>query len=54
MQLTPEFDIAICGAGPVGQTLAALLIKRGIAPKRIVLIDAKTSEQAANDARTIV
>ena len=53
MQLTPEFDIAICGAGPVGQTLAALLIKRGIAPKRIVLIDAKTSEQAANDARTI-
>lgn len=50
---TPVFDIAICGAGPVGQTLAALLIKRGISPKRIVLIDAKTSAQAAADVRTI-
>jgi len=50
---TTEFDIAICGAGPVGQTLAALLINRGISPKRIALIDAKTSEQAAADVRSI-
>ena len=47
------FDIAICGAGPVGQTLALLLIKRGIDPTSMVLIDAKTAEQAAQDQRTI-
>jgi 2-octaprenyl-6-methoxyphenol hydroxylase len=48
-----QFDIAICGAGPVGQTLALLLIKRGIDPAHIVLIDAKTAEQANQDQRTI-
>lgn len=47
------FDIAICGAGPAGQTLALLLIKRGISPDRIALIDAKTKEQASQDQRTI-
>ncbi|MGS0743070.1 2-octaprenyl-6-methoxyphenyl hydroxylase, partial [Glaciimonas sp. GG7] len=46
-------DIAICGAGPVGITLAALLVKRGIAPERIALIDGKTLDQARRDPRTI-
>lgn len=48
-----EYDIAICGAGPVGQTLALLLLKRGVAATRLLLIDAKTSAQAAADARNI-
>jgi 2-octaprenyl-6-methoxyphenol hydroxylase len=45
--------IAICGAGPVGQALALLLHQRGIPAKDIVLFDAKTREQAAQDRRTI-
>ncbi len=49
----PDFDIAICGAGPVGLTLALLLVARGVAAERLVLIDAKTAEQAARDQRTI-
>jgi 2-octaprenyl-6-methoxyphenol hydroxylase len=49
--LTP--DIAICGAGPVGMTLAALLVRRGVAPVRIALIDGKTIEQARLDPRSI-
>ena len=48
-----DFDIAICGAGPVGLALAALLVKRGATAERIVLIDAKTVEQAAQDPRSI-
>ena len=50
---TLHADIAICGAGPVGITLAALLIKRGIAPDRIALIDGKTIDQARLDPRAI-
>ena len=48
-----KFHVAICGAGPVGQTLALLLVKRGINPANIVLIDAKSAEQASQDQRTI-
>lgn len=48
-----DFDIAICGAGPVGLALAALLVKHGKAPDRIALIDAKTIEQSAQDPRSI-
>ena len=48
-----DFDIAICGAGPVGQVLALLLQKHGIAAQRIALFDAKTSDQAEQDARTV-
>ncbi|MFC3376537.1 FAD-dependent monooxygenase [Rugamonas sp. CCM 8940] len=33
--------------------LAALLAKRGVAPGRIVLVDAKTLEQASRDPRTL-
>ena len=47
------FDIAICGAGPVGMALAALLAGRGVAPQRIGLLDAKTLAQASLDPRVI-
>ena len=46
-------DIIICGAGPVGQALALLLVRRGIDPAAIALIDAKPAEQALQDRRTI-
>lgn len=48
-----DLDIAICGAGPVGQALALLLCKQGIPAGRIALFDAKTAAQAEQDARTI-
>ncbi|MQA22945.1 UbiH/UbiF/VisC/COQ6 family ubiquinone biosynthesis hydroxylase [Rugamonas rivuli] len=47
------FDVAICGAGPAGMALAALLAKRGMPAPRIALIDAKTLEQASKDPRSI-
>jgi len=46
-------DVAICGAGPVGMALAVLLARRGMAPARIALIDAKSRDQAAADPRSI-
>lgn len=49
----PSYDIAICGAGPAGMALAALLARRGTPSQRIALIDAKTLEQASNDPRSI-
>lgn len=48
-----DVDIAICGAGPAGQALALLLQQQGYAAERIALYDAKTSEQAEQDARSI-
>lgn len=51
--MATDFEIAICGAGPVGLALAALLVKRGVAPSRIVLFDAKTIDQVARDPRSI-
>jgi 2-octaprenyl-6-methoxyphenol hydroxylase len=51
--MTTDFDIAICGAGPVGLALTLLLVKRGIKAERIVLIDAKALDQAALDPRSI-
>ncbi|MBC7502116.1 MAG: FAD-dependent monooxygenase, partial [Herminiimonas sp.] len=48
-----DFDIAICGAGPVGLVLASLLVRHGMAAARIALIDAKTTEQVAGDPRSI-
>src|SRR4051812_12734967 len=51
--MTTDFDIAICGAGPVGTALALLLVKRGIDAPRIALIDAKTREQSSADPRSI-
>ncbi len=51
--LNDQVEIAICGAGPVGQALAMLLINQGMPAGRIALIDAKTEEQANADVRTI-
>ena len=51
--MSTDFDIAICGAGPVGMVLAALLVKQGVAAQRIGLIDAKTLAQASVDPRSI-
>lgn len=48
-----KFDIAICGAGPVGLALALLLHKHGVTAEHITLIDAKTLEQSSNDPRSI-
>jgi len=47
------FDVAICGAGPAGMALAALLAKRGMPASRIALVDAKTLDQASKDPRSI-
>ena len=51
--MSTDFEIAICGAGPVGMALAALLVKQGMEPARIALIDAKTVEQGSRDPRSI-
>jgi 2-octaprenyl-6-methoxyphenol hydroxylase len=48
-----DYDIAICGAGPVGMALAALLAKRGVQAGRIALIDGKTVDKAISDPRSI-
>ncbi len=56
MPTPSSFDLAICGAGPVGMALAALLVRRGANvtnPAGIALIDAKSIEQATRDPRTI-
>ena len=47
------FDIAICGAGPIGLALAALLVRRGVAPARICLLDGRTIDNASRDPRSI-
>ncbi|WP_426175201.1 UbiH/UbiF/VisC/COQ6 family ubiquinone biosynthesis hydroxylase [Massilia sp. TWR1-2-2] len=47
------FDVAICGAGPAGMALAAMLARRGMAPRRIALIDGKSPGQAITDPRSI-
>jgi 2-octaprenyl-6-methoxyphenol hydroxylase len=48
-----DFDVLIGGAGPVGLALAALLVRQGMAPQRIALIDARPLEQAAHDPRSL-
>ncbi|HEX8784895.1 MAG TPA: FAD-dependent monooxygenase, partial [Telluria sp.] len=50
---TIDVDVAICGAGPVGMTLAALLVRRGFDGRRIALVDAKSLGQAISDPRSI-
>jgi 2-octaprenyl-6-methoxyphenol hydroxylase len=51
--MMPHYDIAICGAGPAGMALAALLVRRGVTPARIVLIDAKSLDAASADPRSL-
>jgi 2-octaprenyl-6-methoxyphenol hydroxylase len=46
-------DIAICGAGPVGQTLALLLLNQGVKKSAILLLDAKSEQETTADKRTI-
>ncbi|MCE3607184.1 FAD-dependent monooxygenase [Massilia sp. P8910] len=53
MDNTHTFDVAICGAGPVGMALAALLARRGMDDKRIGLIDARALGAALSDPRSI-
>ena len=48
-----NYDVAICGAGPAGMALAALLVQRGVAPARIALIDARVLDAARDDPRTL-
>lgn len=48
-----EMDVAICGAGPVGMALAALMARRGIPGERIALVDARSLGQAISDPRSI-
>ncbi|MFC4932567.1 FAD-dependent monooxygenase [Massilia sp. GCM10023247] len=48
-----NLDVAICGAGPVGLALAALLARRGVDGRRIALIDARALGQAISDPRSI-
>ncbi len=48
-----QVDVAICGAGPVGMALAALMARRGIPGERIALVDAKSLGQAISDPRSI-
>lgn len=48
-----DVDVAICGAGPVGLALAALLARRGIPGARIALIDARALGQSISDPRSI-
>ena len=48
-----DIDIAICGAGPVGMALAALLARRGMATGRIALIDARSLGAAITDPRSL-
>ena len=54
MQVTHnKLDVAICGAGPVGMALAALLARRGMAPQKIGLLDAKPLALSLADPRSI-
>lgn len=48
-----DFDVAICGAGPVGLALASFLVRRGVPGARIVLVDGKSLGQAISDPRSI-
>jgi 2-octaprenyl-6-methoxyphenol hydroxylase len=48
-----DYDLAICGAGPVGMALAALLVQGGSRAGGIALLDAKSIAQARRDPRTI-
>lgn len=48
-----KLDVAICGAGPVGMALAALLVKRGMAPQKVGLLDAKPLALSLADPRSI-
>ncbi|MFM7759556.1 MAG: FAD-dependent monooxygenase, partial [Burkholderiaceae bacterium] len=39
-----QVDIAIVGGGPIGLSLAAMLVARGIHPDKLVVVDGKSLE----------
>jgi 2-octaprenyl-6-methoxyphenol hydroxylase len=53
MTTAADHDVLIGGAGPVGLALAAMLVRQGMAPQRIALIDARPLEQAVHDPRSL-
>ncbi len=48
-----EYDIAICGAGPVGLSLALLLQQQGVAAQRICVLDSSPLAKGQQDPRSI-
>ena len=48
-----EIDIAIVGGGPVGLSLATMLVAQGIDPGKLAIIDAKPTAAATADPRSI-
>lgn len=48
-----DYDLIICGAGPVGLALAALLLRDGMDAKRLLLVDGKSLHASTADPRTI-
>ena len=48
-----HFKLTLCGAGPASQTLALTLLKKGLPPGDLLLLDAKTQQQASEDKRII-
>lgn len=51
--MATDFSMAICGAGPVGLALAALLVRNGVPAAELVLIDGKPLAASVADPRTI-
>jgi 2-octaprenyl-6-methoxyphenol hydroxylase len=49
----PSYEVAICGAGPVGMALAVLLARRGMAGRDIALLDARPLAASLADPRSI-
>ena len=47
------YKIAICGAGPTAQALTLFLLKKGLPKSSLIIIDAKTKQQATSDKRTL-
>jgi len=48
-----QVDIAIIGGGPIGLSLAAMLVARGINPDKLVVVDGKSLKSASTDPRSI-
>lgn len=53
LQKIIPYDVIICGTGPIGLSMAALLHKHGISSQRIALIDLKLTNNIINDPRSI-
>ena len=51
--MKPDYQLAICGAGPVGLALAALLLRNGVPGSSLLILDGKTAAAAISDPRSI-